>query len=171
MTVGAPLETVRLHSIPDGAGQAAVAVTSMTGRHVTVVPDPPLPRKDVIGACRAVADEHDRWRPSGPPRSNGLLPEEGRPAAGFAQGALRADRRGRRRTSRWSCCSATSAARAGRRPVRVGQDQLPLALIGSLAARYTPDELEFYLLDFKEGVSFARFAPGRRTDAGCRTSG
>ena len=31
-----------------------------------------------------------------------------------------------------------------------------------MAARYTPDELEFYLLDFKEGVSFAQFAPGRR---------
>src|SRR3569833_1363059 len=35
------------------------------------------------------------------------------------------------------------------------------ALIGSLAARYSPDELELYLLDFKEGVSFARLASGR----------
>ena len=31
-----------------------------------------------------------------------------------------------------------------------------------MAARYSPDELELYLLDFKEGVSFAQFAPGRR---------
>ena len=31
-----------------------------------------------------------------------------------------------------------------------------------MAARYGPDELELYLLDFKEGVSFAQFAPGRR---------
>ena len=28
--------------------------------------------------------------------------------------------------------------------------------------RYEPKDLEFYLLDFKEGVSFAQFAPGRR---------
>jgi hypothetical protein len=35
-------------------------------------------------------------------------------------------------------------------------------MISSLAARYDPDELELYLLDFKEGVSFAQFAPGRR---------
>jgi DNA segregation ATPase FtsK/SpoIIIE, S-DNA-T family len=35
-------------------------------------------------------------------------------------------------------------------------------MISSMAARYDPDELEFYLLDFKEGVSFAQFAPGRR---------
>src|SRR3954449_6792564 len=34
--------------------------------------------------------------------------------------------------------------------------------MGALAARYSPAELAFYLLDFKEGVSFARFAPGRR---------
>ncbi len=35
-------------------------------------------------------------------------------------------------------------------------------MICYLAARYSPDELELYLLDFKEGVSFAQFAPGRR---------
>ena len=35
-------------------------------------------------------------------------------------------------------------------------------MIAALATRYTPDELELYLLDFKEGVSFAQFAPGRR---------
>ena len=42
-------------------------------------------------------------------------------------------------------------------------------MICSLAARYSPDELELYLLDFKEGVSFAQFAPGRGTRPGCRT--
>jgi hypothetical protein len=35
-------------------------------------------------------------------------------------------------------------------------------MIATMAARYSPDELEMYLLDFKEGVSFAQFAPGRR---------
>jgi hypothetical protein len=47
-------------------------------------------------------------------------------------------------------------------PSGTGKTNLIFAWIGSLAARYSPAELEFYLLDFKEGVSFARFAPGRR---------
>lgn len=47
-------------------------------------------------------------------------------------------------------------------PSGTGKTNLIYAWIGALAARYPPSELEFYLLDFKEGVSFARFAPGRR---------
>jgi DNA segregation ATPase FtsK/SpoIIIE, S-DNA-T family len=46
-------------------------------------------------------------------------------------------------------------------PPGSGKTNFLYALIGSLSARYTPDELEFYLLDFKEGVSFARLASGR----------
>ncbi|HYN96825.1 MAG TPA: FtsK/SpoIIIE domain-containing protein, partial [Pilimelia sp.] len=47
-------------------------------------------------------------------------------------------------------------------PSGTGKTNLIYAWMGALAARYPPSELEFYLLDFKEGVSFARFAPGRR---------
>ncbi len=47
-------------------------------------------------------------------------------------------------------------------PSGSGKTNLIYAWIGSLAARYGPAELAFYLLDFKEGVSFARFAPGPR---------
>ncbi|TNH21792.1 cell division protein FtsK [Micromonospora orduensis] len=47
-------------------------------------------------------------------------------------------------------------------PSGTGKTNLIFAWIGALAARYSPSELEFYLLDFKEGVSFARFAQGRR---------
>ncbi|WP_329110026.1 FtsK/SpoIIIE domain-containing protein [Micromonospora sp. NBC_01699] len=47
-------------------------------------------------------------------------------------------------------------------PSGTGKTNLIFAWIGSLASRYSPAELEFYLLDFKEGVSFARFAQGRR---------
>jgi S-DNA-T family DNA segregation ATPase FtsK/SpoIIIE len=47
-------------------------------------------------------------------------------------------------------------------PSGSGKTNLIYAWIGSLAARYSPAELAFYLLDFKEGVSFARFAPGPR---------
>jgi hypothetical protein len=47
-------------------------------------------------------------------------------------------------------------------PSGTGKTNLIYAWMGALAARYSPSELAFYLLDFKEGVSFARFAPGRR---------
>jgi hypothetical protein len=47
-------------------------------------------------------------------------------------------------------------------PSGTGKTNLIYAWMAALAARYSPDELAFYLLDFKEGVSFARFAPGRR---------
>src|SRR5207302_285774 len=47
-------------------------------------------------------------------------------------------------------------------PSGSGKTNFLYAMLGSFAARYSPDELEFYLLDFKEGVSFAQFTPGRR---------
>ena len=47
-------------------------------------------------------------------------------------------------------------------PSGSGKTNLLYAWLGSLAARYGPEELALYLLDFKEGVSFARFAPGPR---------
>ncbi|HWS33838.1 MAG TPA: FtsK/SpoIIIE domain-containing protein [Actinoplanes sp.] len=47
-------------------------------------------------------------------------------------------------------------------PSGTGKTNFIYAWMGALAARYSPGELAFYLLDFKEGVSFARFAPGRR---------
>jgi hypothetical protein len=47
-------------------------------------------------------------------------------------------------------------------PSGTGKTNLVYAWLGALATRYSPTELEFYLLDFKEGVSFARFAPGKR---------
>ncbi len=47
-------------------------------------------------------------------------------------------------------------------PSGSGKTNLIYAWLGSLTARYAPDELALYLLDFKEGVSFARFTPGAR---------
>jgi hypothetical protein len=47
-------------------------------------------------------------------------------------------------------------------PSGSGKTNLIYAWLAGLTARYSPDELELHLLDFKEGVSFARFAPGRR---------
>ena len=39
-----------------------------------------------------------------------------------------------------------------------GKSNLLLTLIYGLVTRYSPDELELFLLDFKEGVEFAKFA-------------
>ena len=47
-------------------------------------------------------------------------------------------------------------------PSGSGKTNLLYAWLGGLCARYSPDELALYLLDFKEGVSFARFAPSPR---------
>ncbi|MEV4536349.1 FtsK/SpoIIIE domain-containing protein [Asanoa sp. NPDC049518] len=47
-------------------------------------------------------------------------------------------------------------------PSGSGKTNLVYAWLGALCARYSPDELALYLLDFKEGVSFARFAPSAR---------
>jgi hypothetical protein len=47
-------------------------------------------------------------------------------------------------------------------PSGSGKTNLIYAWLGSLTARYGPEELALYLLDFKEGVSFARFTPGPR---------
>jgi hypothetical protein len=47
-------------------------------------------------------------------------------------------------------------------PSGSGKTNFIYAWLGALTTRYSPDDLELYLLDFKEGVSFARFAPGRR---------
>ncbi|GIF64216.1 cell division protein FtsK [Asanoa ishikariensis] len=50
-------------------------------------------------------------------------------------------------------------------PSGSGKTNLVYAWLGALCARYSPDELALYLLDFKEGVSFARFAPSARDES------
>jgi DNA segregation ATPase FtsK/SpoIIIE, S-DNA-T family len=47
-------------------------------------------------------------------------------------------------------------------PSGSGKTNLIYAWLAALATRYDPSELALYLLDFKEGVSFARFVPGQR---------
>lgn len=83
-------------------------------------------------------------------------------------------------TDRWTESSVdglrTTVGRSGRTPVELSfDDATPHWLVGGrtgagktvflldvlygLAARYPPDELTLYLLDFKEGVSFTEFSP------------
>jgi hypothetical protein len=163
LAIAAPVETVQLREVPGEvtAADRVVARTTMTGPHVSVVPDPPLPRAAVTGTCHEIVAEHERWRTRIgtfrdllPPAAQwGAFSSKGGLCApvGFAEGmpveVVLAD--------------ASPHALVGG-PSGSGKTNLLLTMIASMAARYSPDELELYLLDFKEGVSFAQFAPGRR---------
>jgi len=163
LAIAAPVETVQLREVAavSGPGTRVVAETTMTGPYITVVPDLPLPRAAVTETCHEIVAEHERWRTRiGTFRD--LLPPDpqwGRSRSmaglcapvGFAEGmpveVTLAD-------------ASPHALVSG--PSGSGKTNLLLTMIATMAARYSPDELELYLLDFKEGVSFAQFAPGRR---------
>lgn len=142
--------------------RGATTRTSMTGPHVAVELDPPLPTRGVTAACQAISEEHASWRDR-VSAFRDLLPREQqdwgttssrtglRAPVGFA-GVMPVD---------ISLADGSPHALIGG-PSGTGKTNLLLTMIGSLAARYGPDELELYLLDFKEGVSFAQFAPGRK---------
>ncbi|MHA6785065.1 FtsK/SpoIIIE domain-containing protein [Pseudonocardia saturnea] len=152
VTLQAPHETIRMH---DGGA----VTSSMTGAHVVVTPDPPLARDAVTRACNTLADAHEHGHARA--FADLLPPPElwGRDRSvtglrvpiGFADGMpvdmVLAD-------------ESPHALIGG--PSGTGKTNLLLTMISTMAARYPPSELEFYLLDFKEGVSFAQFTRGRR---------
>jgi hypothetical protein len=74
MTVNAPVETVDV----DDAGHA---VSSMTGRQVTVLLDPPLESAAVTSACHRIADAHEVWRSRIAPSPTCCRPATGAPRA------------------------------------------------------------------------------------------
>lgn len=153
MTMNAPVELVRL--TPDRV------TCSMTGPYATVTLDPPPEREQVTAACHRIVTTHADWQ-ARTGSFEDLLPRQRHWGAsssrsglcapiGFADGLpveIRLDD------------SSPHALVGG--PSGSGKTNLMLAMISSLAARYPPDELEFHLLDFKEGVSFAQFAPGTK---------
>jgi hypothetical protein len=152
MSVNSPMETVTFFD-------AHHARTSMTGSNATFTPDPPLPRTEVPGACAGIAEGFEQ-RKSRLGRFADLLPPHQWTArsdtglstpVGFHEGVpvdvVLGD-------------SSPHALIAG--PSGSGKTNFLYALLGGLSARYSPDELELYLLDFKEGVSFAQFTPGRK---------
>ncbi len=150
VTVNAAVETVQV-------GDDGRAHTSMTGAYVQVVPEPPRELKQVTDACHTIAMEYDEWR-SRIATFDDLLPDEWGGASSldglvapvaFAEGKQVSIRLGD--TSPHALIGGPSGS---------GKTNLLLTMISSLATRYTPDEVAFYLLDFKEGVSFAQFAPG-----------
>lgn len=147
----APAQTVTLG--PDGVR------TSLTGDRRMVRLDPAPPPDLVRATCRYVA-QRALLGPA-PARFADLLPAElwtECSAAGLAAPVGDDQSGGLVNVSLGD--SPPHALVSG--PSGSGKTNFLYVLIGSLTARYGPDELELYLLDFKEGVSFARFARGRK---------
>ncbi|WP_367132735.1 FtsK/SpoIIIE domain-containing protein [Saccharothrix sp. HUAS TT1] len=152
VTVNSPIETVTI-----AADQSATC--TMTGKHVVVALDPPLPRAAVPRACAAIADRREERRNRLSTFAD-LLPDglwRESSAAGVVApvGFLEGE-------PVHVALGDTSPHALIGGPSGSGKTNFLYAMLGSLAARYAPDELELYLLDFKEGVSFAQFAPGRK---------
>ncbi|WP_328645314.1 FtsK/SpoIIIE domain-containing protein [Amycolatopsis sp. NBC_00348] len=135
------------------------AISSMTGTDLLVDLDPPMPSGQVIRAAGKIADALIA-KQGGPRSFDDLLPpelghhssaRELRAPVGFFEGE----------PVEVVIGDASPHALIGG-PSGSGKTNFLYALLGSLSARYTPDELALYLLDFKEGVSFAGLAPGRK---------
>ncbi|MBM7773491.1 hypothetical protein JOD54_003695 [Actinokineospora baliensis] len=152
VSASSPLETVTFTDQEQ-------ATSSVTGSGVVVRADPPVSAAAAIRAATAIRDDMVVRR--GRPRSFiDLLPrvlgressrEELRTVIGFDEGdpveLVLGD-------------ATPHALVAG--PSGSGKTNLLYAMLGGLAARYPPRELELYLLDFKEGVSFAGLTPGTK---------
>ncbi|ASU77432.1 cell division protein FtsK [Actinopolyspora erythraea] len=152
MTVNNSLESVTLIA-PDAAR------SSMTGPHLTIRPDEVPPRERVSRACSAISEAFQSRR-ARVRTFEDLLPGQlwtqdstgGLTApVGFFEGE----------PVRISLGDTSPHTLIGG-PSGSGKTNFLYGMLGSLAARYSPDELEMYLLDFKEGVSFAQFTPGSR---------
>ncbi|WP_026316685.1 FtsK/SpoIIIE domain-containing protein [Actinokineospora enzanensis] len=155
VSASGPMETITFTG-------AETATASVTGVGIEVRPDPPLPAARVSRAAGMVGTEAKAMR--GRERSfTDLLParlgtgssrDELRTVIGFDEGdpidLVLGD-------------ATPHALVAG--PSGSGKTNFLYALLGGLAARYPPSELELYLLDFKEGVSFAGLTPGRKDES------
>ncbi|MEV6621649.1 FtsK/SpoIIIE domain-containing protein [Amycolatopsis sp. NPDC051106] len=135
------------------------AISSMTGTDLVVDLDPPMPSGQVIRAADRIAAALIA-KQGGPRSFDDLLPaelghessaRELRAPVGFFEGE----------PVEVVIGDASPHVLIGG-PSGSGKTNFLYALLGSLAARYDPNELALYLLDFKEGVSFAGLAPGRK---------
>lgn len=160
MTVSAPVESVTLIE-PEAIDGPVVARCTMVGPHATVTLDEPLPRERVTAACHKISDELQRWRSRVGTFDDLLPPEWGEWSASSTSGVRAPIGFRDGLPVELALCDASPHALIGG-PSGSGKTNLLFAMIGSMAVRYSPDELELYLLDFKEGVSFAQFTPGRR---------
>lgn len=135
------------------------AISSMTGAELLVDLNPPLPAGQVVSATDRIAATLVA-KQGGPRCFADLIPpelgqansaRELRAPIGFHEGE----------PVEVVIGDATPHALIGG-PSGSGKTNFLYALLGSLTARYSPGELALYLLDFKEGVSFAGLAPGRK---------
>jgi hypothetical protein len=141
-----------------GAREAATAICATTG-DLPVRLDPPPPGDRVTAACREAAErvlagpppaaledlEPDKpWCESS---ATGLTAPLGDGPDGHLVAVTLGD-------------DPPHALIAG--PSGTGKTNLLYAWLAGLCARYSPDELALYLLDFSEATSFARFAPSPR---------
>ncbi len=152
LTVNSAVESIQLFT-PE------LARSSVTGPYAEIRPDEAMPRGQVTRACTAIA-EHFNANRSRARTFHDLLPEQLytqrslsglQTPVGFAEAE----------PVRLSLGDASPHALIGG-PSGSGKTNFLYGMLAGLAARYSPDELELYLLDFKEGVSFAQFTPGRR---------
>ncbi|GAB2734748.1 FtsK/SpoIIIE domain-containing protein [Salinifilum aidingensis] len=152
LTVHSPLESVTLL-------ESDRARSSTTGSEAVVRPDESPPHAEVLRACDAIAEAHLARRARvrtfadlAPERTWAQDSTAGLSApVGFDAGE----------PVRITLGDASPHMLVGG-PSGSGKTNFLFGMLGSLAARYSPDELELYLLDFKEGVSFAQCTPGRR---------
>ncbi len=152
MTVNSAVESVTLAT-------PTRARCSMTGPHAVVRPDDPMPREHVTRACSTISEEFEARRTR--VRTFGdLLPEQ--LWAHHSTSGLQAPVGFHEGEAVWVTLGDASPHTLVGGPSGSGKTNFLYGVLGSLAARYSPDELEMYLLDFKEGVSFAQFTPGRR---------
>lgn len=147
-TLNAPVETVRLR---EGG-----VTSSMTGTDVAVTLDPPLPPAVKSDACTKISMWHEQHRSTVRPLTD-LLPQGGWWKAKSAAGLHVPIGFRDSEPHEMSLADLSPHALIGG-PSGSGKTNLILTMIASLAARYDPDEVALYLLDFKEGVSFAQFA-------------
>ncbi|GIF18752.1 hypothetical protein BJ973_008288 [Actinoplanes tereljensis] len=135
-----------------------MAICDATGE-LEIRLDPPPPDDQVVGFCRATAE---RMRAGPPPAQLADL----QPATLWAESSAE----GLTAPIGDSTDGSLVEVPLGDDPPHAliggpsgsGKTNLIYSWLASLATRYGPSELAFYLLDFKEGVSFARFVPGPR---------
>ncbi|QGK68612.1 cell division protein FtsK [Allosaccharopolyspora coralli] len=151
LSVNSAMESVHLNT--DGAR------CSMSGPAAVMTPDPPMPRKDATRACKAISERFvaQRSRVRG---FDDLVPEQ--LWACRSTTGLQAPVGFREGEPVWLTLGDASPHALVGGPSGSGKTNFLYGMIGAFTARYSPDELELYLLDFKEGVSFSQFTPGTR---------
>src|SRR5690606_11018112 len=135
----------------------AAAYTGLPGAPIRL--DPAPPSRTVTAAAKTLAEKHSAGRE--PARLIALLPDRLWAASSAAGLDVAFGERPTGDPARVVLGDNPPHALVGG-PSGSGKTNLLYAWIAALASTYHPDELALHLLDFQEGVSFARFAAGRK---------